>query len=206
MFAPTHDPHPEYQRPPGPDFLYASKPPWDIDRPQPAFTALAEAGEIRGRVLDIGCGTGEHAMLAAQLGLEAVGVDQSAQAIEYAERKARDRGLTVRFLRHDALSLAEHGEIFDTVLDSGLLHIFTPEVRAAYVQTLAALLRPGGRYFMLGFSDRQPGAWGPHRLARNDIEAAFTDGWRVDSIEEAVLEILPDPDGVQAWLATITRM
>ena len=48
---------------------YAGKPPWDIDRPQPAFVALAESGLVTGRVLDVGCGTGEHALMAAAMGL-----------------------------------------------------------------------------------------------------------------------------------------
>jgi hypothetical protein len=43
--------------PHGPEDLYASPPPWDIGRPQPAFLALATAGAIRGRVLDAGCGS-----------------------------------------------------------------------------------------------------------------------------------------------------
>jgi len=47
------------------------RPPWDIGRPQPAFAALARTGAFRGRILDVGCGTGEHAVLAAQLGLDA---------------------------------------------------------------------------------------------------------------------------------------
>lgn len=196
MFTPIHDP----------DDVYATKPPWDIDRPQPAFAALAESGEIRGRVLDIGCGTGEHALLAAGLGHDAVGIDQSARAIEEAERKAADRGLDARFLRYDALRLAGLAETFDTVLDCGLFHLFPPEARSGYAESLASVLRPGGRYFMLGFSDRQPGDWGPHRLTRDDIAAAFTDGWRVDSITEAAIEILPAPGGIQAWLATITRL
>ncbi|MFI7668082.1 class I SAM-dependent methyltransferase [Nocardia sp. NPDC049526] len=206
MFTPTHDLHPDHPRPAGPESLYATKPPWDIDRPQPAFDTLATSGRLRGRVLDIGCGTGEHAMLAARLGHAATGIDQSAQAIRIAEQKARDRGLDVRFIRHDALRLAELGETFDTVLDCGLFHIFDPAARIAYVESLATALRPGGSYFMLGFSDRQPGSSGPHRLGRDDITAAFADGWRIDSIEESTIDIAPAPDSVRAWLVAITRV
>ena len=51
---------------------------------QPAFLRLAKGGLLTGRVLDAGCGTGEHALLAARSGAEAVGVDVSARAIERA--------------------------------------------------------------------------------------------------------------------------
>src|SRR6266511_3560997 len=98
------DPHP-YSHIRHPDDLYTGTPPWDIGRPQPAFLALAEASAIQGRVLDVGCGTGEHVLMAAGLGLEATGVDAAATAIDAAKRKARDRGRTARFLVWDALRL-----------------------------------------------------------------------------------------------------
>jgi SAM-dependent methyltransferase len=66
------------------DAMYAGTPPWDIGRPQPAFLELAERGELRGRVLDVGCGTGEHALMAASFGLEATGIDTSPTAIAIA--------------------------------------------------------------------------------------------------------------------------
>jgi SAM-dependent methyltransferase len=204
MFTPTHTPHPDH-RATGPDDLYTAKPPWDIDRPQPAFLSLAETGDITGRALDIGCGTGEHALLAAGLGLEATGVDQSADALARAEAKARERGLTARFLRHDACLLGELGESFDTVLDCGLFHIFTGTARDRYVRSLAEVIPSGGRYFMLGFSDAQPSTWGPHRLSREEIAAAFADGWRIDAIDPAVIEITVDPACVAAWLVELTR-
>src|SRR5947207_7085148 len=103
-----------------PDDMYASPPPWDIGRPQTAFLRLAQAGAIRGRVLDAGCGTGEHTIMAAGLGLDATGIDLSEVALRAAARKARDHGRTARFLRHDARQLADLGESFDTVLDCGL--------------------------------------------------------------------------------------
>jgi SAM-dependent methyltransferase len=185
--------------------LYADPPPWDIGRPQPALRALAEAGAIRGRVLDVGCGTGEHTLMAAALGLDATGADLAVTALRTAEEKARDRGLGARFLRQDVRRLAELGESFDTALDCGLFHSLTPGDRPVFAAALRAVLRPGGRYFLLAFSDEGTGDWQPHRLARADITGAFADGWRTDSVERATIEVTVRPYGVPAWLATLTR-
>ncbi|MCX4091683.1 class I SAM-dependent methyltransferase [Nocardia sp. alder85J] len=188
-----------------PDTRYATTPPWDIDRPQPVFLALAESGALTGRVLDAGCGTGEHALLAARLGLDATGVDLSAEALAGAAAKARERGLTARFLEYDAGRLGELGETFDTVLDCGLFHLFTGAARQRYVRALAAVIPSGGRFFMLGFSDAQPGSWGPHRLSRAEIDAAFADGWQVDALEAATLEIAVGAGAAAAWFVQLTR-
>ena len=37
--------------------MYQGQAPWDTGRPQPAIVKLAEAGLVRGSVLDVGCGT-----------------------------------------------------------------------------------------------------------------------------------------------------
>jgi SAM-dependent methyltransferase len=199
-------PHAGTGHPTRPEDLYTSSPPWDIGRPQPAFLALAEAGAVRGRVLDVGCGTGEHVLMAAGRGLDATGVDLAENALQAAREKARVRGLTARFLRHDARKLPDLGESFDTVLDCGLFHIFTDDDRAEFVDSLRSAVQTGGRYLMLCFSDQQPGDWGPRRVTRNEIETAFADGWRVDSIEPATIDISTAPDGIRAWLVALTRI
>lgn len=183
---------------------YRETPPWDIGRPQGAFVALAEDGALRGRVLDSGCGTGEHALLAASLGHEVVGIDIVPAAIDAARRKAAERNLDATFVVGDVLRLDHLGEQFDTVLDSGVFHVFDDDDRARYVDSLRDVLGPGGRYFMACFSDRQPGDWGPRRVTRDEIQAAFADGWRVESIDESLFHTNIDPS-VRAWLARITR-
>jgi SAM-dependent methyltransferase len=188
------------------DALYAGHPPWDIGRPQPAFVGLSKRGLLQGRVLDAGCGTGEHALMSAALGLEATGIDLAPTAIDLAKRKAEDRGLEARFLVWDALQLAALGEQFDTVLDCGLFHIFDDAERVAFVTSLGAAIRRGGRYCMLCFSDRMPGGVGPRRVAQQEIRSSFADGWRVDSIEPTELEITVAPQAALAWLSVITRL
>jgi cyclopropane fatty-acyl-phospholipid synthase-like methyltransferase len=186
------------------DEMYATTPPWDIGRPQPAFLALADAGALQGSVLDAGCGTGEHALMAAERGLDVTGIDLARAAIAAAEAKARDRGLAARFLVHDALRLPELGQ-FDTVLDCGLFHVFDDEDRARFLVSLAGAVKAGGRYFLLCFSDRQPGDWGPRRITEAEIRHAFADGWHIDSLEPSIIEVTLDPPDVQAWLMAMTR-
>lgn len=191
----------------GPGDPYDSPPPWDIGRPQPPFLRLARDGVIAGRVLDAGCGTGEHALMAASLGLDATGLDLSATALRIAERKARDRGLAARFLRHDARDLPGLGEQFGTVLDCGLFHVLGDADRAAYVTGLRYALTSGGRYFMLGISDQEVSEWGPVRkLTRAGIREAFAGDWRVDSIKASTIDLTTDPGSVRAWLTAATRV
>lgn len=185
---------------------YAGVPPWDIGRPQQAFVRLAEAGVISGRVLDVGCGTGEHAIMAAERGLTVTGVDVAPTAIRLAERKAHDRKIHVRFLEMDALDLSALDEQYDTVLDSGLFHVFDDQDRGRFVDSVSAVTAPGGRYHLLCFSELQPGDWGPRRVSESEIRQSFAEGWTVESIERAVLEITISPEGAQAWLAEIRRV
>jgi cyclopropane fatty-acyl-phospholipid synthase-like methyltransferase len=190
------------------DAMYdAGPPPWDIGRPQPAFLELVQRSVLRGRVLDVGCGTGEHALMAAALGLGAVGIDAVPQAISQARRKAHERGLQVRFLVWDALRLPELGEHFDTVLDSGLFHVFDDDERARYVAALDAVITAEGHYYLLCFSDRQPGTLGPRRVSQQEIRAAFSrPKWRIDAIDAVTMDTNIDRLGVHAWRASITRL
>jgi len=196
MSGPRHSPE-EF------DAFYAVSPPWDIGRPQPAFVELAH--ELRGRVLDVGCGTGEHTLMAAGLGLQAVGLDSSPTAIAIAENKARDRGVTARFVVGDALELSSLDDQFDTALDSGLFHVFDDHDRARYVTSLGDVIPSGGRYFMLCFSDRQPGDWGPRRVTEREIIDSFAHGWTIDAIAAAKFDITISDEGAVAWLVTATR-
>ena len=96
---------------------YQGSPPWDVGRPQPDFVRLAEAGELVGRVLDVGCGTGEQVMLAATHGAEAMGVDIAELAIQRAREKAEERGIHATFQVADAMHLDRLGRQFDVIAE-----------------------------------------------------------------------------------------
>jgi cyclopropane fatty-acyl-phospholipid synthase-like methyltransferase len=189
--------------------MYEGRPPWDVGRPQAEFVRLAESGAIAGSVLDAGCGTGENALYLASRGHEVWGVDFVPAAIERAQAKAAERGLAVHFEVGDALLLPLLGRRFDTVIDCGLFHVFGDEHRRTYAEGVAAVLRPGGRLFLMCFSEHEPGTHGPRRVTQAEIRDAFASGWEVESIGEARFEALPTPDlsfsegGARAWLATL---
>ncbi len=196
---------------PGWDEAYAGSTPapWDIGLPQPAFVRLAEQGLLSGRVLDSGCGTGEQTLLAAAHGADAMGVDVSRRAIQRARQKASERGLRARFEVADALRLGDLELTFDAIIDSGVFHVFDDASRARYVASLASVLQPGGCCYLMCFSDRQPGTFGPRRVGQDELRAAFRHGWKVASIEAAAFEVNQAGLGIasaQAWLAAIERV
>jgi cyclopropane fatty-acyl-phospholipid synthase-like methyltransferase len=192
--------------------IYQGQPPWDIPGPQPAIVALEEAGAIVGSVLDAGCGTGENALYLASRGHEVWGVDYVPIAVERAMKKAQQRGLPARFQVADALQLAGLGRQFDAVIDCGLFHTFSDEERPRYVAALAEVLRPGGRYHVLCFSDEEPPGEGPRRVTQAELRDAFRDGWAVETIRASRFQTVDgpgqprfSPGGPKAWLATIAR-
>ncbi len=183
-------------------------PPWDIGRPQPAFVRLAESGLLTGQVLDVGCGTGEQSLLAASHGARATGVDLSPTAIAQARAKAAQRGLDVRFRGvTDALDLGQLDPNFDVIIDGGVFHVYSAEDRPRYVPRRAADRRPAGTLYLMCFSDRQPGDWGPRRVREDELRASFSDHWAVQSITADTFEIRPmgGTTRAQAWLAVFTR-
>jgi len=184
---------------------YLSLPPWDIGRPQAEIVRLAEAGEIRGGVLDAGCGTGENALFLAGLGFNVTGIDGAGAAIRKAKEKSRGRRASAVFLEWDALEISGLGKRFETVIDCGLFHVFSDEERPLYVEGLSSVLVPGGTFRMLCFSEMEPGDWGPRRVTQQEIRKAFDGGWKVNSIREACFETNLGPAGCRAWLSSIVR-
>ncbi|MCV7422196.1 class I SAM-dependent methyltransferase [Mycobacterium yunnanensis] len=199
------------------DEAYQSgSPPWVIGEPQPAVVALEQTGAIDGRVLDAGCGLGEHTILLATLGYDVLGVDFAPNAVAQARANAVAKGVDARFEVRDATAL-DSDPGYDTVVDSALFHVFGDDAdRARYVASLHRAIRPGGLLHLLALSDAGRG-FGPS-VDERTIRAAFADGWEVESLDvttyrgivgAAHAEALGLPVGTvveePAWLARVRR-
>ena len=192
------------------DAYRSNNAPWDIGRPQPAILRIAEWGGLVEPILDSGCGSGEHALLAASMGLEVHGVDVSQTAIEHARAKARARGLQAEFIVGDVLALDQIERLeppFRTVIDTGCFHTFANADRPVYAASLAAVTEPGAVLHLLCFCEETPGTDGPRRVTQGEILGTFSRDWSVDSIEPesfAVSNLWSGPTP-SAWLARIIR-
>jgi SAM-dependent methyltransferase len=155
---------------------------------------------------------GENALFFAGRGHPVLGIDFLEGPVEAARRKAGERGLNAEFVQRDALTLSALDGKFDSVLDSGLFHVFSDEDRARYVAELAHVTKPGGRVFLLCFSDEEPGALGPRRVSQGEIRESFANGWVLEEVRPARFEVRPDVEditfsegGPRAWFSVIRR-
>ena len=180
--------------------------PWEIGRPQPEVVALADSGFFTGRILDIGCGTGENALMLAARGLDVFGIDQVESAVQSARDKAQQRRLSAQFKVHDALKLSDLATTYDTVLDSAVFHGFSDEQRPIYAAGIATVLRPGGRMAMICFSDAETREGGPRRVSQAEIRATFANGWAIEDIRPIRYHATLFDDGARCWLTSIRRI
>jgi len=208
--------------------IYHGEPPWDIGRPQKEYVQLEQAGEIVGSVLDVGCGTGENALYLAEQGHDVWGIDFAPTAIQKAQERAARRHLTATFRVLNVLELHTLGRTFNTVIDSGMFHSLSYEERPLFVDNLAAVIRRGGTYFMLCFSelttlpdfstlkDFMPKDFMPDlsklkpeykrlQVTQAEIKESFQDGWRINYIRQATLEARLKPGELHGWLSSISK-
>jgi len=186
---------------------YNARPPWDIGRPQPVFVELVRAGELNiGGVLDVGCGTGENALYLAEKGFSVVGVDLATRAIDAAKAKSTERKLKVDFRIANALSLEFKNDYFDNAIDSGLFHTFNESNRVDFAIEIARVIKTGGKYFMLCFSDKEPTNWGgPRRITKEEIATTFSPLFNINYIRDAYFATRIHNNGGRAYLTSATR-
>jgi len=175
--------------------------PWDVRKAQPALERAEKEGLIKGVVLDAGCGFGDNAIYLAKKGHRCVGFDFSDRAIEVANKRASEAGVShlCEFLVADALDAQAgglRGRRFGTVLDSACLQCFDPTLQVKYIENMASLMAPGGSFVLLVVCNQsQLRSWCRGvRWMQEHLKNLFTSerGWRVGSMEQSTfLENIP---------------
>lgn len=193
----------------------ASRPPTPPDadgadgaagRLEPQVARLAEAGALRGDLLEVGCGDGEVALALAEAGLAVTGVDPDPGAVARARGQAAARGLEVAFQVADPLDLGALRRRFDTALDHGLFHALPEGDRRRYAESLAEAVGAGGEVHLLCVSDEEPPGPGPRRIAEWDLRSAFRGLFVLTRLGRGRLSPPGLPGGAAAWVVTFTRL
>lgn len=145
--------------------------PWNMEMPPSALQALVTENILKPcKVIDLGCGTGNYVIYFSRNGFDATGVDISENAIRMARESASRNGVQCTFIAADVLGgLAEIAGEFDFAYDWELLHHIYPEDREQYVHTVWRLLKPGGRYLSVCFSEESDQFGGAGKYRRTPL-------------------------------------
>jgi SAM-dependent methyltransferase len=109
----------------------------------------SESRPETGRALDLGCGGGELAILLAERGWEATGVEFSETALEMARENAAEAGVSVEFIRADVTKpLPIEAGTYTLVTDNAVRHcLIGRRDRMAFMSNAFTALRDGGVMF-----------------------------------------------------------
>ena len=136
--------------------------PWNVEDPPDLLTALVGSGWVLPcDAVDLGCGAGNYAVWLASKGFRMTGLDLSPNAIELATGLAKQKNIACRFMARDMTgSVKGFDNAFDFAYDWEVLHHVFPEDRERYVMNVHRMLRSGGKYFSLCFSEEEPPIFG----------------------------------------------
>jgi SAM-dependent methyltransferase len=126
-------------------------PPW-VGPARSELVRLVESGDLLpGRAIDLGCGEGDNAIFLAQHGFQVTAVDFSPAAIAKAKAKAQQAGTEVDFVIDDLTRLTGVSGHFDVLVDYGTFDDLSNKDRAAYVDKVRSLAKPGAKFLLWCF-------------------------------------------------------
>ncbi|MDQ3647036.1 MAG: methyltransferase domain-containing protein [Actinomycetota bacterium] len=118
--------------------------------------------QVSERVLDLGCGTGNAALVAAARGATVTGVDPAPRLLDVARARAVDHGVDIAFALGEAAALPVESESVDVLL-SVFGVVFAPDPVAAAAE-MARVSTPQGRIVL--------SAWLPEGAVREVVRMA----------------------------------
>ena len=155
---------------------------WDLGQASPPLRDFVQSTPPpRGRVAVPGCGRGHDARFLAEHGYDVVGFDFSPAAVTAARALARRDRVAVTFEQRDIFTLGrEYAHAFDGVWEYTCFCAIDPARRDAYVQTIAAILKPGGWLLACFFPMRRIAAGPPFPVSHTEVRRRFGSHFRFE--------------------------
>jgi len=124
---------------------------WDLGGPPPALVKLLDdLGDAKLKVLVPGAGFGNDAIAWAAARHAVTTVDYAASAVAGAIERAKAAKVALEVLEHDLFDLPDAlNQSFDAVWEQTCFCAIHPDRRAAYVESIAGVLKPGGAFYGL---------------------------------------------------------
>ncbi|GAC1341097.1 MAG: class I SAM-dependent methyltransferase [Candidatus Dormibacteria bacterium] len=152
--------------------------------PDPLVVEMAGPLAV-GHAVDLGCGTGRHAIWLAQRGWTVTGVDASAVGLQQAAARAASLGIDLTLVQADLADYRPPAKGFDLVLLANVHP--TAEQRAATLAQAARAVAPGGRLLIIGHHLDNLGRTGPPDPGRlytvERLREALPTGMTVEVLE-----------------------
>lgn len=167
--------------------------PWNTEKPPKLLLEFVK-NEMKkpSKVIELGCGAGNYVTYLASLGFTATGVDFSEKAIEIAINSSKAKKLDCKFIIADVVGdLLEVQDKYDFAYDWELLHHIFPENRKKYINNVYRILKPGGKYFSVCFSEEntQFGGKGKYRKTPLNTVLYFSSENELVSLFESFFKI-----------------
>lgn len=187
---------------------------WAVEDPSPyAIKFLTRLKQIvpGGRLLDIGCGEGRHAIVASRLGFKVSAIDFEPSALKRARRFAKDRRIHgIVFHVANVLCLPRPETAFDVVLDYGCLHHQRKVDWPAYKASVLRVLSPNGFFILSVFSPKFPlfrGSQKNWHIAQGAYRRSFTrrDIVELFGREFKILELIEENGGQHGFWHVLFR-
>lgn len=126
--------------------------PFFVDKPDENLVAYVEQRQLPlTRVLELGSGPGRNALYLAERGSQVDAIDLAQSSIDWANERANERQLDVRFRQGNLFELSIEDGAYDFVYDSGCFHHIAPHRRHDYIRVVTDALRPGGCFALTCF-------------------------------------------------------
>ena len=207
---------------------HAERYPWDAVVSFVYAHAPKDLERTQVRVLEVGCGTASNLWFAAREGFAVTGVDASGEAIEVAQRRFTEDGLSGEFKVADFTSLPLESDAFHLAIDRAAITSSTRSGGLRAIAEVRRVLKPGGAFFFnpyaAGHSSQATGRPGPDGVVMDisggiltgvgqicfysdeDIRSAFSEGWELVSMRHLVMvDMVKDTDALHSEWRVIAR-